>query len=229
LTKQLNSFSDLQIGLQNWGGKTLMTSAHKFLILAGMPCSGKSTLLRESLQSNASLFGEMHDDIFQKTNIPPESFENTLSLNDRISANFWIHEWDLVRARKQGLTLDSNVIHFDMYWFCISLLQDMFRGTAYLKNLDNLKTITNDPAMLVSLFRQVNKLLPQDAIIVGKKIILEYSEACARWKKRCAIHGGLYFEEQAFLHECIYNESKEGESIYFCFIDAFSDCFENKN
>lgn len=187
-----------------------------------MPCSGKSTLLRQSLESGISVFGEPHDDLFKSTRIPPAQEENHISLDERLKNNYWLHEVDLLRAKDKNVTLESSVIHFDIYWFYINMLSRHLQLSGQGPVQEH--QIIDDAAMR-SIFGLVKFLLPPQSAFAIKILEAQYEDVCDRWHYRLSSNGGKYAPRQEFLHRHIYNKSFSGKKVYERLIQSFKSCF----
>lgn len=202
-----------------------MDSRKKILIIAGMPCSGKSTLLRHCLVNGVSLFGELNDPVFKQTRIPPLETENEIKFEDRVNNCYWLHEGDLVYAKINRIELNSWVIHFDLYWFCISILMSELRiARQDLYNLQIIKEMIADESNLFEIFGVVKNLMPFDAEVTLAMLDTKYNLLCDRWV--CRIDSsGRYNNKQEFLHRHIYDYSSEGEKICESFVKSARKAF----
>lgn len=202
----------------------------KYLILAGMPCSGKSTLLRNSLRTRTSIFGRIHDDVFEKILAPPLEHENSLTLQDRLDGGYWLHELDIIHAKTQGLILSSNVIHFDIYWFYINLLiLNIKLPDGDPRLMDKIDEFTSDLETARKVFGLIGVALPAESDIVSNLINPGYGEVCRRWTSRLESRHGKVGRRMKFLNEKIYNNTERGEAIYFRLMDAFKYAFGQCN
>lgn len=194
-----------------------------FLIVAGMPCSGKSTLLKEALEKRKPIFGMSFDEIFQKTCIPPSEVENDVSFAERLERNYWLHDLDLFKLKNQNKNMRSCTVHFDLYWFYVN----------YLLSIDKYRDLEsheffhamNDSGLMKKVFGVVRLLLPSGSLVVAKIMEPDYEEVCRRWRHRCILNNRKILVKQKYLHQHIYNNTSAGRLVYENFNWSFRSVF----
>lgn len=198
----------------------------KLLIIAGMPCSGKSTLLRNSIESGTNIFDEADGRILKSTCIPPRNMEILINIEQKIQDRYWLNELDLVSAKVKDITLNSHLIHFDLYAYYISMLMTALKIKHQNPNtLPVIKQKTVDTKIQIEIFRTIRQLLPQNTELTIKILEPDYNELCDRWIRRSG-STCKYTNKQEFLHHHIYNHSSEGKEICESLIKSFQKIFD---
>lgn len=195
-----------------------------FLIIAGMPCSGKSTLLRQSLQAKSPLFGADDDYIFQSTRTPSLDAENSISTQERIHKNYWLHEIDLIHAKLAKISLTSHVIHFDIYWFYIIVLMNKLKISKFKpRELELIYSITMRKENITKTFDLFQIFVEPRSEFSIKLLEIDYEEICNRWSHRLSSIDATHLPEHRLLSEKIYNKTPEGKAIYLDFNNSFKE------
>jgi hypothetical protein len=203
-----------------------MVVNNKFLIIAGMPCSGKSTLLRHCLESGIPAFGDSHNFIFRSTSIPPFNKENSASLEDRIENRYWLHELDLYFANEKRIKLESHVIHFDLYWYFISVVLPHLKiNEQDLNTLQIIKKFSKIEKNLIAIFKTFRNFVPDNTEVVLGILDTTYDDLCDRWV--CRTNTNLkHSNRHEFLRQHLFNYSIEGKEICESFVTAARKAFD---
>lgn len=185
------------------------------MMLAGLPASGKSTLLRQALADGAAPFGEEARAAFLKTRPPPAATEDTLSLEQRLQNGYWLQDHDLIQLHLKSIRPSRMVVHFDLFWMlragCFYLRRENDTGT-----WPGFAAFLADDAGVEELFRGVFGLLP----LAGSRIILKilkpaYAVSCQRWAFRLQQSASDPADPWiAFVSSHLYHERSDGELLY---------------
>jgi hypothetical protein len=198
-----------------------------FLVIAGMPCSGKSTLLRHCLESGIPVFGKSNNDIFKSTCIPPIDKENFFSPEERVENRYWLHELDLYWAKKNRIKLESHVIHFDLHWYLMSVLASHLnikkQDAHALKTINEFCKIESN---LIEVFGTFRQFVPDNTQVLLGFLDTTYDNLCDRWIFRVNNAKGKYSNRCEFLHRFIYNQSHEGKEICDSLVTAARKAFD---
>lgn len=209
------------------------------LVVAGMPCAGKSTVLRESLTRGTPLFGEPIDGVFRSTGLPRSFPENDIPLPERLSRNTWIHELDLFTLRKSGPARPSLVVHFDLFLFllCACPMTEGLRPTLPdslfvptipeirpLRTLREFIDLMNDAARLRLVFGSLRQLVRPEVRIHSVTLEPAYGEVCARWRSRYRAMDAADRAEgkSVVLDTYVYDGTPTGERMFATLHDAWS-------
>lgn len=185
------------------------------LMLAGLPASGKTTLLHEALRDGQALFGNAFRDSFLQLRPPPRDSEHQLTLADRLALGSWINEGDLVtlHLRRQGLP--RLVVHFDLLWF-LRIGFAMRAGQQAYDTLDGFAAFLADGGLAQATFRQAFTLFP----VHGSRLVIRvekpaYAIVCARSRGREGHAPRPDLEHwNRFLNRHLYDGGPDGERLY---------------
>lgn len=185
------------------------------LMLAGLPASGKTTLLHEALRDGHALFGEEFRDSFLQIRPPPRDGEHQLTLADRLALGSWINEGDLVTLHHRRDRPQRLVVHFDLLWF-LRIGLAMRAGQHAYDTLEGFAEFLADGELARATFRQAFTLFP----VQGSRMAIRvekpaYAIICARSRGREGSTGRPDLEYwNRFLNRHLYDGSSGGERLY---------------
>lgn len=187
----------------------------KLMLLAGMPGTGKSTLLKKSLIEKKQLFGEQFDGVFHKLNLPKIFPEESLSLEEKLNMGTWINEFDLIKLHLNPKPTKDLVVHFDLFYFLFSALRwDSSLG--YIKDTNQLKDFLLDSDRVLRVFSKVFRLSSvRDKKYQFVSLKPSYDDVQARWIEReTKLNRWGKSEFMLFLRNHIYHDHGDGKEIY---------------
>jgi hypothetical protein len=185
------------------------------LLLAGLPASGKTTLLHEALRDGRALFGEDVRDAFMRTNPPPPETEHLLTLEQRMQIGSWVNEGDLVRLHLRRERPMLLVVHFDLLWF-LRIGYSLRAGHHTYETLEGFADFLGDGEQVTGAFRETFGLHP----VQGSRTLIRvekpaYAIVCARSRRREGTTGRADLEQwNQFLNRHLYNGRPDGERLY---------------
>ncbi len=91
-----------------------MRQSKNLLILAGYSASGKTTLLKRSLETGIPLFGADVDQSFQQTRVPPRFPEQSITFEDTLISGTWFSGFHLRALQRQENLPSTIVVHIDI-------------------------------------------------------------------------------------------------------------------
>lgn len=200
------------------------------LILAGMPCSGKTTMLQHAIEKGTQLFGSTNDPIFKLTKMTSIEDEQKPT-EEKIVNNFWLNEADLIHIVKNNIEITNMVIHFDIYWFYMILLN------SFIKKLKNHTNVSHNDKLIIQLtnentlfqiFNSVSVILSQKNLKFEVKLLdIDYDTLCNRSCNRKSLNNNKFHINQLLLNDYIYNNTENGKMLYQQFISGFKKVFES--
>ncbi len=155
------------------------------LLLAGYSASGKTTLLKRSIQIGIPLFGSEVNEDFQKTRIPPRFPEKSLTFGETLTSGTWFSGFHL-----QALQLEENppstvVVHVDiteLLWnpqripYLSASVSALFprRLDSLLNQKDNEKIL--DDYFSADLFKRFDRLVVNTIVVPWELLVSQYEK-----------------------------------------------------